>query len=68
MHTKALGEKIELVEFNIDKLRENNAEQLEVTESKANLNAHYTIITLNKLNHKPKSTTITKIFQHEFYL
>ena len=65
VHTKALGEKNwRLVEFNIDKLRENNTEQLEVTENKANLNAHYTIITLNKLNHKPKSTTITKIFQH----
>ena len=65
VHTKALGEKHwRLVEFNIEKLREKNTEQLEVTESKANQDAHYTIVTLNKLNHKPKSTSITKIFQH----
>ncbi len=65
VHTKALGEKHwRLVEFNMEKLREKNTEQLEVTESKANLDAHYTIVTLNKLNHKPKTAAITKIFQH----
>ncbi len=65
VHTKALGENHwRLVEFNMDKLREKNTEQLEVTESKANVNAHYTIVTLNKLNHKPKTTAITKIFQN----
>ncbi len=65
VHTKALGEKHwRLVEFNMDKLREKNTEQLEVTESKANADSHYTIVTLNKLNHKPKTTAITKIFTH----
>lgn len=65
VHTKALGEKNwRLVEFNIEKLREKNTERLEVTESKADINSHYTIVTLNKLNHKPILSSITKIYQH----
>lgn len=65
VHTKALGEKNwRLVEFNIEKLREKNTERLEVTESKANADAHYTIVTLSKLNHKPILGSITKIYQH----
>lgn len=62
---KSLGRKNwRLVEFNIEKLREKNTERLEVTESKANADAHYTIVTLSKLNHKPILGSITKIYQH----
>ena len=65
VHSKALGENIwRLVEFNIDKLREQSTERLEVTESKANKDSHYTVITLNKLNHKPILGSMTKIYQH----
>jgi len=65
VHTKALGEKNwRLVEFNIENLRLRNTERLEVTESKASETAHYTIITLNKLNHKPILGSMTKIYQH----
>ena len=65
VHTKALGEKNwRLVQFDIEKLRENNTERLEVNESRAGENTHYTIVTLSKLNHRPKTASIKKIFEH----
>ena len=65
VHTKAIGETAyRLVEFDINRIRERNITTLDVLRSPAKLNTHYTIVTLNKLNHKPKTTTITKIKEH----
>ena len=65
VHTKAIGETAyRLVEFDIDKIRERNITTLDVLRSPAKLNTHYTIVTLSKLNHKPKTVTITKIKDH----
>ena len=62
VHTKAIGETAwRLVEFDIMKIREKNIKTLDVTLSAAKLNAHYTHVTLTKLNHKPKMNTIKKI-------
>ena len=46
------------------KIRERNITTLDVLRSPAKLNTHYTIVTLSKLNHKPKTVTITKIKDH----
>jgi len=65
VHTKAIGETAyRLVEFDINKIRERNITTLDVLRSPAKLNTHYTIVTLSKLNHKPKTVTITKIKDH----
>jgi len=65
VHTKAIGETAyRLVEFDINKIREKNITNLDVIRAPAKLNSHYTIVTLSKLNHKPRSLTITKIKEH----
>jgi len=65
VHTKAIGETAwRLVEFDIMKIRDNNIKTLEVTLSAAKLNAHYTHVTLSKLNHKPKINTVKKIKEY----
>ena len=65
VHTKAIGETAwRLVEFDIMKIRDHNIKTLEVTLSPAKLNAHYTHVTLSKLNHKPKASTVAKIKEY----
>ena len=65
VHTKAIGEtSYRLVEFDINRIRERNITTLDVLRSPAKLNTHYTVVTLSKLNHKPKTATITKIKEH----
>ena len=67
VHTKSFKEPVwRLVEFDINKVRENPeiGEDISVIENKLNNDRHYTIVTLAKLNHKPRGQTIAKIKEH----
>lgn len=62
VQTKAIGEKFwKLVEFDIKKIQEKLINELEVSTSSAPESQGYTIVRLNRLNHKPKGHAISKI-------
>ena len=65
VHTKSFKETAwRLVEFDMKKVGEKQQEDIAVTQKDLKNNKHYTIITLAKLNHKPRGQTIAKIKEH----
>ena len=65
VHTKAINENFwRLVEFDISKIQEKNISELDVTKNSAAGKQSYTIVTLSKLNHKPKGAAIGRIKEH----
>ena len=66
VETSVHGEaKKRTINFNVDKIVQNNLQQLEVVESEEDPEVHYTIITLTKLVHPPTgSKTVSKIKKH----
>ena len=65
VRTAALGEGIErTITYDIPAITREHLERLPVTESKVGPRDHYTIVTLESLNVRPKTATLTKIKRH----
>ncbi|WP_349897490.1 ATP-binding protein [Parafrigoribacterium soli] len=65
VRTSVAGEGVERsVTFDITSITQNHTEQLDVIEASAPIDAHYTVIELNGLNHIPQTQTVNKIKSH----
>jgi hypothetical protein len=65
VRTKALGEPVErTVKFDIDRIVEDDIEELKIEERPANADAHYTEISLDDLHHVPVGRSLGKIKEH----
>ena len=65
VRTKALGERVErTVRFDIDRIVNDEIEELEIKEEPADLNSHFTEIVLDELHHVPVKKTLGKIKEH----
>ncbi|MBN67299.1 MAG: ATP-binding protein [Rickettsiales bacterium] len=65
VRTKALGESAErLVRFDIERIVNDQIEELEITEAVGDTNAHFTEIILDDLHHVPIKKTLAKIKEH----
>jgi hypothetical protein len=65
VRTKALGELVErTVRFDITRIVRDELEELEIEESRARPEAHYTEIVLEDLHHIPIGRTLGKIKEH----
>jgi hypothetical protein len=65
VRTSALGERIErTVSFNIEKIVEDDLQELDVTTRHAHANTHFTEVSLSNLHKPPQGRTITKIKEH----
>jgi hypothetical protein len=65
VRTKALGESVErVVQFDIDKIVEDQIEELFISEIPSPPERHYTVLELTDLCHVPKKRTIAKIKEH----
>jgi hypothetical protein len=65
VRTSALGETAErTIYFDIEKIIQDDIEQLEAQSLLVPMNVHYTEITLSKLHKKPQKRTISKIKEH----
>jgi len=65
VRTKALGDSVErTVKFDIDRIVEDEIEELDIQESPANKNDHYTEISLDDLHHVPVGRSLGKIKEH----
>jgi len=62
VYTTTIGENFyRLVEFDIKKIQEKQISELDVTTHRAPQDQGYTIIRLNKLNHKPRGQAVARI-------
>lgn len=65
VRTKALGEAVErTIRFDIDRIVNDQIEELEIQETPSDPNAHFTEIVLDGLHHVPVKKTISKIKEH----
>lgn len=65
VRTSVAGEPVERsVTFDIASISRNHTEQLGVVEVAVPMEAHYTVIELDGLNHIPQTQTVTKIKSH----
>ena len=65
VRTKALGEPIErTVRFDIERIVNDQIEELEIQEAPADPGAHFTEIVLDDLHHVPVKKTVAKIKEH----
>lgn len=65
VRTKALGEAFERsIEFDLSKIIDENLQTLQPATLPADLNRHYTVITLRDLHHVPRGRTVGKIKDH----
>lgn len=63
--TSVSGEAVErTVHFNIDEIRQNKNDTIQVKEGPADPASHFTTIELLRLNHTPKARTLVKIKSH----
>lgn len=63
--TSVAGDPVErVVHFNISDIQDNNRDTIEVRESPASPEAHFTTIELFDLNHIPQTKTLGKIKEH----
>lgn len=65
VRTKALGEEVERkVSFNIEKIVNDDIEELDIQATKATRDTHYTEIILKNLYKTPQGNTVKKIKEH----
>jgi len=65
VRTKALGENVErIVRFDIEKIVNDQIEELEITQKSSDESLHFTEIILDELHHIPVKKTIAKIKEH----
>jgi len=65
VRTKALGESVErTVKFDIDRIVEDELEELDIEERPASATEHYTEIALQDLHHVPVGRSLGKIKEH----
>lgn len=65
VRTKAIGENVErLVRFDIEKIVNDQIEELEITQTASEVDIHFTEIVLDKLHHVPIKKTLGKIKEH----
>lgn len=65
VRTKAIGEPVErTIKFDVKHIVENKIDNLDVTFQNADVNAHYTVVSLRGLHHPPHGRTVGKIKDH----
>ena len=65
VRTKALGRRwSRTIRFDIDQIVHDQIEELEISESPASTNAHFTEIVLEDVHHMPVKKTLSKIKEH----
>ncbi|MDN3483676.1 ATP-binding protein [Arthrobacter sp. APC 3897] len=65
VRTSVMGEPIQrTVSFDLEEIMADRTENLPVMEALASASSHFTVITLEKLNHFPQKRTVSKIKEH----